>query len=196
MKNLKTELKRLLETYSPRHVDAPDRIPAAVLIPFFEKNGHPHILFTKRTEEVQHHPGEICFPGGSRDHSDLDLLATALRELQEEVNVPPDQVEILGRLDSIKTVSSYFLVVPYVGFLKPGVLFEPSKDEVQELLEVPFEHLRDPSIFSVKQWMIDQKPRDVYYYQWRDHTIWGVTARILKTLLDLFDQNSSGEIDD
>lgn len=187
MKSLKESLKERLQNYTPRIVEAPGRIPAAVLVPFFERNGEPHILFTKRTEEVQHHPGEICFPGGSREDSDSDLLSTALRELKEEVSVEPATVEVLGRMDAIKTVSSSFLVVPYVGFLQPGATFHANRDEVQEILEVPFRHLLRPDIFHAEERIVDQRPLTVYYYQWETHTIWGVTARILKSVLDLLE---------
>jgi 8-oxo-dGTP pyrophosphatase MutT (NUDIX family) len=187
MKTLKESLKERLQAYTPKIVEAPDRIPAAVLVPFFERNGKPHILFTKRTEVVQHHPGEICFPGGSREDSDSDLLATALRELKEEVSVEPETVEVLGRMDAIKTVSSSFLVVPYVGFLQPDATFHPNLEEVQEILEVPFDHLLRPEIFRAEEHVIDRRPLTVYYYQWEAHTIWGVTARILKSVLDLLE---------
>lgn len=185
MNKLKETLTERLLTYNPTAVVAPDRIPAAVLVPFFEKDGVPHILFTKRTQEVQHHRGEICFPGGSRDASDGDLLSTALRELKEEVSIEPEAVEVLGKMDTIKTVSSSFLVVPYVGYLRSGTVWRPNREEVQEILEVPFQHLLKPEIFRAEKHIVDQRPLTVYYYQWEAHTIWGVTARILKSVLDL-----------
>jgi 8-oxo-dGTP pyrophosphatase MutT (NUDIX family) len=185
MGNFRDEIREKLRNYSPVQLSVPDRIPAAVIVPFFEKAGVPHLLFTKRTEILQYHGGEICFPGGSRDASDLDLQATALRELFEEVAIPAEQVDVLGQLDTIRTVSSYFLVVPFVGYLKDGISFRRNQSEVEELLEIPFEHFENSSIFRKEIRMVDQQPHPVYYYRWEAHTIWGVTARILKNLLDL-----------
>jgi 8-oxo-dGTP pyrophosphatase MutT (NUDIX family) len=161
------------------------RVLAAVIVPFFEKNNEPYLLFTKRTDTVQHHPGEICFPGGTREELDTDLRATALRELQEEIAVDTGSVEILGRLDTFRTVSSSFLVVPYVGILQPGLRFRPRSDEVAEILEIPFRHFSDESIFHMEMRNVENRTIPVYFYQWKDHVIWGITGRILKTLLDL-----------
>jgi len=185
MSELRNRILEKLRFYEPRQIQASDRIPAAVLMPFFEKDGEPHLLFTKRTAHVQYHRGEICFPGGAQERIDASLQATALRELYEEIQVPSHHVEILGRLDSIRTVSSYFLVVPYVGYLKEVTRFEPDPLEVEEILQIPFRHFEDPSIFSEEIRIVEQEPHAVYYYQWQSHTIWGLTARILKTLLDL-----------
>jgi 8-oxo-dGTP pyrophosphatase MutT (NUDIX family) len=179
------EIRNRLQEYEPRNVSAPDRTPAAVLVPFFEQNGDLYLLFTKRTGHLQHHSGEICFPGGSREAVDRDLQATALRELEEEIAVSPQFVEVLGRLDDIKTVSSLFVVAPFVGFLKPNAPIAPNETEVEEILQIPFQHFFDPSIFREEPRMVDRRKIPVYYYQWESHTIWGLTARILKTLMEI-----------
>ena len=178
-------VRKKLKDHQPAQITAPDRIPAAVLAPFFEKNGEPHLLFTRRTSHLQFHRGEICFPGGSREAGDSDLQATALREFSEEIRIPHEQIEILGKLENIRTVSSFFLVAPYVGYLKRNMVWDPDPHEVEQILEVPYHHLQDPAIFREEIRLVDQKPHPVYYYQWQSHTIWGVTARILKTLMDL-----------
>jgi len=185
MNHLRDRIRLRLERYVPRMVEAAGRIPAAVLVPLFDKDGAPHLLFTKRTNHLQYHRGEICFPGGSRDSADPDLQATAIRELREEIDVPQSRIEVLGRLDDIRTVSSSFLVTPYVGYLQTGTWFRPNRQEVEELLEIPFDHFENISIFHQEERMVDGGPHAVYYYRWNSHTIWGVTARILKTLLDL-----------
>ena len=178
------QLKTKLAAYQPRDVIATDRIPAAVLVPFFEKDGAPHVMFTVRSRTLQYHKGEISFPGGAQEPNE-DSRVTALRELYEEVDVSTDSVEILGRLDMIRTVSSSILVVPYVGYLKPGTVFRPNAEEVAEVLEVPFEHFLNPEIFREEMRLVDQRSIPVYYYQWKDHTIWGLTGRILKSVIDL-----------
>lgn len=185
--NLREKITKQLRSYVPRTVAATDRIPAAVLVPIFEKGGEPHVLFTKRTTHLTYHKGEISFPGGSREDGDSDLLDTALRELWEEVAIPRDRVEVLGALDQIRTVSSTFIVVPYVGYLADGTTYHRNEQEVEEILEVPFRHFRNPEIFRKEIRLIDRVERPVYYYQWRNHTIWGLTARILKMLLDLLE---------
>jgi 8-oxo-dGTP pyrophosphatase MutT (NUDIX family) len=123
--------------------------------------------------------------------SDLDLKDTALRELYEEVNVGKEHVEILGRLNHWRTVSSSFLVVPYIGLVAAESEFRANPVEVAELLEVPLIELQNPAIFREEERLIDQKIYPVYYYQWRSHTIWGLTGRIVKTLLDLLQSSSS-----
>ncbi len=185
MTSLRDRIRLRLEAYSPETILATDRIPAAVLVPLFDKHDHPHLLFTKRTNHLQYHRGEICFPGGSRDAADVDLQATAIRELREEIDVPHSRIEILGRLDDIRAVSSSFLVSPYVGYLQSGTWFRPNKEEVEELLEIPFQHFENASIFREEERLVDGKPHAVYYYRWNSHTIWGLTARVLKTLLDV-----------
>lgn len=143
------------------------------------------MLFTKRTDFVATHRGEICFPGGVREESDQDLLRTALREFEEELAIPASNVEILGSLDEIETVSSNFLVVPYVGYLKENVAFTPNEWEVSEVLEIPFEHFSNPEIFHEETRVVENRILPVYFYRWESHMIWGVTGRILKSLLDL-----------
>lgn len=179
------EIRERLREYKPENVSALDRTPAAVLVPFFELHGELYLLFTKRTGHLQHHSGEICFPGGASEPADGDLLFTALRELKEEVAVPFDKVDVLGRIDDIKTVSSAFVVAPYIGFLQPDAHFSPNEMEVEQILQIPFKHFYDPSIFREEPRMVDHQNVPVYYYQWQNHTIWGLTARILKTLMDI-----------
>src|SRR5215470_6836128 len=111
---LRDRLRKKLEANHPLRLEDSNRIRAAVLIPFYDQGGSPYVIFTKRTHTVATHRGEICFPGGMMENSDPDLRTTSLRELEEELSVPPGQVEILGSLDELRTVSSNFLVVPYI----------------------------------------------------------------------------------
>ncbi|HEY6837866.1 MAG TPA: CoA pyrophosphatase, partial [Geobacteraceae bacterium] len=98
----------------------PGPVPAAVLLPLFERQGDYHLLFTKRTEHLNHHRGEISFPGGVRQPEDGDLLQTALRETWEEVGIAPAAVTVLGALDDVYSIHDY-VVTPYVGIF-PGDL--------------------------------------------------------------------------
>lgn len=182
---LRKQLRERLTGTRPERIESSNRTRAAVLIPFFDKDGKPFIVFTKRTDHVATHRGEICFPGGVREEADSDLLQTALREVEEELAIPAANIEILGSLDEIKTVASHFLVVPYVGYLKQKIPFIPNEWEVSEVLEIPFEHFANPDIFHEEQRIVDNKELRVYFYKWESHIIWGVTGRILKSLLDL-----------
>jgi 8-oxo-dGTP pyrophosphatase MutT (NUDIX family) len=169
----------------PSRIEGSSRTRAAVLIPFYDNREKPHIIFTKRTDHVATHRGEICFPGGVMEDTDANLLHTALREVEEELAIPAANIEILGSLDEIRTVSSNFLVVPYVGYLNERVPFIPNEWEVSEVLEIPFEHFANPEIFHKEKRVVDHQEIPVYFYQWESHMIWGVTGRILKSLLDL-----------
>jgi 8-oxo-dGTP pyrophosphatase MutT (NUDIX family) len=95
----------------------PSRRQAAVLLPLFKNATDYHLVFTKRTETLTHHKGQVSFPGGSFEPSDGDLLTTALRESYEEVGIRPEHVSILGRLDDLSTFSTSFTISPFVGLI-------------------------------------------------------------------------------
>jgi 8-oxo-dGTP pyrophosphatase MutT (NUDIX family) len=157
-----------------------------VLLPIYDSGGEPHVLFTVRSELVEHHKGQISFPGGAADASDPDLAYTAQRETFEEIGVAIDHVEIIGQLDEMITVSN-FLVRPFVGRItEPGPYpFAHSEIEVAEILEVPLSHLREET--NVVADLREYQGREVmmYSYVFGKHIIWGATARILKQFLDL-----------
>jgi len=157
---------------------------AAVLVPLFEKQGSCHLLFTKRTEQVKHHKGEISFPGGVFDEEDVDLRKTALREAFEEIGLNEDDVQVLGTLDDIVTVTE-FIVTPFVGIFPYPYTFKLSPIECDELIEVPLASLLDSDCFGEKEIIQHNQKRLVETYQYRHHNIWGATAHILKQLLDL-----------
>jgi len=182
---LREQLREKLKNHRPVRIQDSGRSKAAVLILFYEQDGRPYLIFTKRTDHVATHRGEICFPGGMMEECDADLLKTGLRELQEELSVPPDRVEILGSLDELRTVSSNFLVVPYVGYLNEKFPLLRNEWEVSEVLEIPFEHFMNPEIFHEEVRIVENKEIPVCFYRWESHMIWGVTGRILKCLLDL-----------
>src|SRR2546422_4378074 len=130
--------------YTPRHVEHSEASPAAVLILVCDREGEPHVVFTERTTHVEHHKGQISFPGGACDEADDCLETTALRETFEEIGVVPDHVHIVGQLDDMVTVSN-FRVTPYVGLLRtefeyPFVL---NDHEVARVVQVPLTFLMD-----------------------------------------------------
>jgi 8-oxo-dGTP pyrophosphatase MutT (NUDIX family) len=167
---------------------------AAVLIPLFKKNGEYYILFTRRTDKVEHHKGQISFPGGRRDEKDKDLLTTALREAREEMGIEKKDVRILGELDDICTATTDFCVSPFVALIPYPYPFKVNSREIEEVIEVPLSVLLDESRFRQELHKRDGKPFLVYFYQHKDHTIWGATATILRQLLDLLPEEYKAKI--
>ncbi len=165
-------------------IEHPSFPHAAVLVPLFEKEGSCHLLFTKRTDQVKYHKGEISFPGGAFDEQDGDLKKTALREAYEEIGLTESDVQVLGTLDDIVTVTE-FIVTPFVGIFPYPYAFKLSPIECAELIEVPLASLLDSDCFGEKEIIQDDTKRMVETYQYGHHNIWGATARILKQFLDL-----------
>lgn len=179
-------IERRLAAYEPQYITGEDLARAAVLVPLYDSAGEIHVLFTRRSELVEHHKGQISFPGGAHDPADADLRFTAVRETWEEIGVAMDHVEVIGQLDEMITISN-FLVRPYVGRLtEPAPYpFVHSEHEVAEILEVPLAHLRDGANLSVEMRPYLGIDRPHYSYAWREHSIWGATGRILHQFLDL-----------
>ncbi len=167
-----------------RVIMAPGPVPAAVLLPLFEKNGRWHILFTKRAEHLNHHRGEISFPGGVCQPEDPSPLETALRETWEEVGIPPDQVNVLGVLDDAYSIYNY-LVTPYVGIFPSTCTLMPNKAEIDRVIEIPLDHLCQPDIFRSENWAWQGRKQPVYFYAYKGEEVWGLTAAILKQFLEL-----------
>lgn len=160
-------------------------VTAAVLVPLFSKDGQVHVLLTKRSEHVEHHKGEISFPGGKLDDTDPDLLSCALREAAEEVGIEPVDVRVVGELDQFYTVATGFVVAPFVGVIPYPYDFRPSAREIAEVIGVPMHVFFDPSRRSEETWIYNGKPIEVISYRWKGYNIWGATARILKHFVEL-----------
>ncbi|HVH31291.1 MAG TPA: CoA pyrophosphatase [bacterium] len=186
--NAMTELARLVRTRladrTRRTIIAPELRRAAVLLPLHEQGGEPYVLFTRRTETVETHKGQISFPGGAADPHDAGVQSTALRETQEEMGIPPQQVEVLGVLDDLPTTVSGFVVAPVVGIIPYPYPFRINSAEIAEVLTVPLRVFRDPSRLRVERRERQGRRIDVYFYRYDKHEIWGVTARIVKGFVD------------
>jgi 8-oxo-dGTP pyrophosphatase MutT (NUDIX family) len=180
------DIRARLAAYEPQLIPDETLARAAVLLPLYEKDEDIHVLFTRRSELVEHHKGQISFPGGAYDTTDPDLRFTAVRETWEEIGVSADHVEVIGQLDEMITISN-FLVRPFVGQItRPGPYpFAHSEIEVAEILEVPLDHLRDGANVVAELRTYQGREAIAYSYRWKDHLIWGATARILKQFLDL-----------
>lgn len=164
----------------------PTARPAAVLAPLYSRKGRPHLLFTQRTASLRAHSGEISFPGGARDAEDASLLHTALRESEEELAIASDGVAVLGALPAVFSVVSNYLVMPYVGYLGEGLpALVPNPAEVAVVIDAPLAELADPAIFHEEVWMRGGIARTIYFYDLAPYRIWGLTGRIVHSLLAL-----------
>jgi 8-oxo-dGTP pyrophosphatase MutT (NUDIX family) len=180
----KQKIRSILAGRQRQSMDAPELVCAAVLIPLLRKQSEWHVLVTQRTQTVDHHKGQISFPGGACDPEDADLLATALRETFEEIGVPPANVEVLGALDDMPTVTS-FLVTPYVGIIPHPFSYQVNEPEVEAIIEVPLSFFQDPDNLRTEQREHDGQIYDVLFWDYGPYVIWGATARILKSFLEL-----------
>ena len=159
---------------------------AAVLITLFEKNEETYISFIRRASTLRAHSGEIAFPGGASDVSDVSPIMTALREAQEEIGLTSSRVEVLGIMPSVFTVVSNFLITPVVAFLPegPGPL-QLQESEVSEIIFLPLKGLANPAIYHTEQWVRDNVPHTVSFFDYGVYRIWGATAHMLTMLLEL-----------
>jgi 8-oxo-dGTP pyrophosphatase MutT (NUDIX family) len=162
----------------------PSLARAGVLLPLFCRDGSYHCLFTRRTDRVRHHKGEISFPGGVYDTSDKDLAATALREAHEEVGIKPQDVELLGALDEVMTMTD-FVVSPFVGLIPYPYPFVPSHEEIEEIIILPLAGFLKEGALSEEDWTYQEKTAKVYTYRCGGYVIWGATAKILRQFLKL-----------
>ena len=157
---------------------------AAVLAPVLTREGEWHVLFTKRAEHLGEHPGQMSFPGGSREPVDGTLRATALREADEEIGIRSEEATIVGRLDGIRTVTGYS-VRPFVGRV-PDRGYDPDEREVAEIVALPVSSLTDRANYESE--CRDHPvygPHRVHYFHVGAYTVWGATGVMLTQLLEL-----------
>jgi len=144
----------------------------------------PEVVLTLRSAYLSTHSGEMSFPGGKRDPGDRDLLATALREAEEEVALPPGQVEVIGSLGQV--VSKHLLqVTPWVGIISPQLPLEPNPDEIDCIHRVPLSYLLDSANRRIDKIRFSGKVQYVPAWEWQGEVIWGLTAYILAELLNV-----------
>ncbi len=191
---MKEKIRRILAQREKRGIIAEHLPSAAVLLPLYEKGGEYYILFTKRTEGVQYHKGEISFPGGAKHEGDSSLVSTALRECSEEIGVDAKEVEVLGELDDIVTRTSNYIVSPFVAAIPYPYPFKLNRDEVEGIIEVPIAALLDKRNFREETQFDESGPLAVYFYEYKGQVIWGATAAMLKQLLNLVFEIEQGRI--
>ncbi|MHB8732924.1 MAG: NUDIX hydrolase [bacterium] len=157
---------------------------AAVLLPLVVTETGPALVLTQRTDQVEHHKGQISFPGGALDDGE-EPLAGALRETHEEIGVPPSEVRVLGGLDDEEAAISGFMVSPFVAALPYPARLRVSADEVHAVLVVTLRTLLDPRNVRTELY---RRPRGdsvvMYYYQAGSSVVWGATGRIVARFLE------------
>jgi 8-oxo-dGTP pyrophosphatase MutT (NUDIX family) len=157
---------------------------AGVLVLLYPRHGHLHVVLTRRTSSVAHHQAQISFPGGHKDSHET-VLETALREAEEEINVAPSSVRILGELTPLYVPPSNYCIYPVVAAAESRPDFRPSPHEVAEVLEIPLDHLLDAKNVQREVWPLRGLDVSVPFYLFQGHKIWGATAMIMAELLDL-----------
>jgi 8-oxo-dGTP pyrophosphatase MutT (NUDIX family) len=183
--SLRDQIAAILARRHPREEIVPGYRQAAVLLPLYETGAGPHFVLTKRTERVPTHKGQISFPGGGFQDGDGDLLGTALRETEEEIGLRRVDVDVVGVLDDTVTAASAHVVRPFVGFVPHPYTFRLDAFEIEHLVHLPLRPLLEPNCFREEIWDRDGRPHSVFFYEHDGHTVWGLTARILKQFVEV-----------
>lgn len=155
---------------------------AAVLVPLFpDREGGLRVVLTKRPDTMPTHAGHLSFPGGRPQPEDAGPLATALREAEEEVGIPPGDVEVLGYLHPVDTVEFALLVVPVVGRLAAEPILRPDPREVAGVLTPLLDELAEEGRWRWELW----RGRRLWFYDLDGEVLWGATAAMVRSLLGL-----------
>ena len=187
---MKQRLMQALSQRRKRRIVDSSLMPSAVLVPLYCKEGQYHILFTKRTEAVTEHKGQISFPGGAYQEGDRTLIDTALRESIEEIGLMASDAEVLGELDDTITVTSRYVISPFVAYIPWPYQFKLDRREVEEIIKVPISALLNKDCLQQQTEIRDGETVTLYFYHYQGRVIWGATARILNQFLDIFAQVS------
>jgi 8-oxo-dGTP pyrophosphatase MutT (NUDIX family) len=158
--------------------------PAAVLIPIIQRVEGATILLTQRTEHLHHHPGQISFPGGRAEDQDASARETALRETEEEIGLPRQLIEILGRLPEYRTGTG-FAITPLIGLVFPPFKLRLDRFEVAEAFEIPLTCLLDPGRWERHRFQYQGSLRECHAITYEGRFIWGATADMLASLSGL-----------
>lgn len=180
--NKLARVQEVLAVHQPLQIstDCPE---AAVLVAISDKANSPQVLLTRRAKHLAIHSGEVAFPGGKRDREDESLLHTALREAEEEVALPQSSFQYAGRLNQQITRSN-IIVTPYVGVIPYSVELIPNEDELDSLFYTPVDFFLDPANLHVDTVSYRGELRNIPRFNYRQYTIWGVTAMIIVDLMN------------
>lgn len=185
---VRLKLRQLCETPRHRYRDLPNMehvlfTQAAVLVPLTEIERELHVVFTRRSKDMREHSGEVSFPGGRADTADLNLVHTALRESQEEINLAPEAVHIYGALVQMPTITGYD-VTTFVGeFAQPYDLVANPR-EIATIFSVPLSRLADEAIHRLEEREYAGVVYPLHFYEVEDHVIWGATGYMVHLFLE------------
>jgi 8-oxo-dGTP pyrophosphatase MutT (NUDIX family) len=161
-------------------------VDSAVLAPVYrDAEGRLRLIFIRRSPHGRH-GGQIAFPGGKREPEDATLLATALREAEEEIGLDPNQVLVLATLPVIDTVATGFRIAPFLGRLAgPPPTWRRQETEIDEILDVPLDDLLQPAAYGEEDWQLPgwPAPRRIPFFWLGPYKLWGATYRIVELLL-------------
>lgn len=160
-------------------------IESAVLVPLYrDSTGTAHIVIVRRVDRGPH-GGQLAFPGGKQSAEDPTLLHTALRETHEEIGLDPARVEVLEQLDTIHTLTTGFLITPFLARIERPDRWHRSESEIAEILDVPLLHFADPAVHDGEMRSFDELPAPIWipFYRIGHYELWGATYRILHPLL-------------
>lgn len=184
-------VKNLLSPYVSKQAIFPSPVNelkfAAVMITIHFTNKGPNVILIKRTKLVKNHAGEISFPGGNFMKDDIEMLETAIRETREEVGIQIEKEWVIGHLNAERTLSSRYIIYPYVGLIDSVPRITDTNYEVEKIIDAPLIPLlksRENDIEHEKEFLIAGLPKFTY----KNEVIWGATARILDQLAKPFSQ--------
>ena len=184
-----TTMTQRLKYYSENNVITDQESKAAVLLLLHGDPHDPLIILTRRASHLKSHAGEVAFPGGMKESHDKDLLATALRETEEEIGVNQNKVIVLKKLTEVYIPPSNFFVQPFLGYTNKTPNFILQEDEVEDLIEVPLKYFMNDSIKSFQNLSTSYaKNIEVPVFNLNNHRVWGATAMMLSEVREMLKQ--------
>jgi 8-oxo-dGTP pyrophosphatase MutT (NUDIX family) len=172
---------------NPPTPETSERRAAAVLVPLFVVDGEVGVVLTQRTAHLRRHSGQVSFPGGAWEPGDANLKETALRESFEEIGLDPLDVDVLGAMDDVDTVGSDYVVRPYVAQIPHPYEFVPDSNEVDRIILPPLDLFADLTRRRVEERERDGKLYSIYFFDFEGAVVWGATARMLVSLVELLE---------
>lgn len=185
---LRRKLARAESVPVPAH--SARRKAAAVLVPLLHRERGLHVLYTRRSDRLSSHRGQVAFPGGRFDQRDPHLLAAALRETHEEVGIAPHSIEVLGCFEGRETRASEIFVTPFVGIVREPVVMRPDPKEVADIFEVPLEALHDRRYRGEYKWSNNGSTSYHPAILYGGQTIWGLTYSLTLRFLEIGGQTN------